>query len=87
VVTQIDAKARVEDLTFMAAHGETAEGAAERLGISTEGLRKWLDAAERLDLFEALRTNEIRRFGATLAEVRHHNANAQRRGRTKGRVA
>lgn len=82
---QVDTKARLEDLAFMIGHGETGDGAAERLGISVEGMRKWLDAQGRLDMFEALRTNEVRRFGATLAEIRHNEAN--RRRQTRGRRA
>lgn len=86
-MSEIDAKARLEDLAFMVAHGETGDGAAERLGISTEGLRKWLDAQQRLDMFEALRENEVRRFGATLAELRKHEAVQRRRGKAKARAA
>lgn len=85
--TDVDHKARFEDLAFMIEHGETGDGAAERLGITPEGLRKWLDAQGRLDLFEALRNNEVRRFGATLAELRKLEANSRRRGRAKARAA
>ena len=33
--------ARLEDLAWMAAHGETHHGAAKRLGISTNALQAW----------------------------------------------
>lgn len=33
--------ARREDLAWMAQHGESTEGAAERLGISRNGLYMW----------------------------------------------
>jgi hypothetical protein len=87
-VTEEETKARLEDLAFMIEHGETAEGCGRAArDLSTEGLRKWLDAQQRLDLFQALRNNEIRRFGATLAELRKHEAVQRRRGKTKVRAA
>ena len=36
--------ARIEDLEWMDAAGETLAGAAARLGISREGLAKWMDS-------------------------------------------
>lgn len=64
----------IEDLAFMAATGETTEGAAERIGISADSLHKRLTAKDRLivrpDLWEALRRNEIRKYGVTLAQLR-----------------
>lgn len=87
MVSEIDAEARLEDLAFMVGTGETGDGAAERLGITPEGLRKWLDAQQRLDVFEALRENEVRRFGATLADLRKHEAVQRRRGKAKARAA
>lgn len=34
-------QARAEDLAWMAAHGETVNGAADRLGINRKSLEKW----------------------------------------------
>ena len=79
-MTMADEDARLEDIQFMIDHRETGDGAAERMGLTPEGLRKWLDAHGRLDMFEALRENERWRFGATLAEIRRDQAARARRG-------
>ena len=48
---------RIEDLEWMAVHGETLEGAAARLGLSAASLETWLTQAHRPDLLRALVRN------------------------------
>lgn len=48
---------RLEDLEWMAATGETFEGAAKRLGITQPGLEKWINL-HAPDLWERFRRNE-----------------------------
>lgn len=38
---------RLEDLRFMAAHGETHVGAAERLGLKIDALQAWCSDNDR----------------------------------------
>lgn len=45
---------RIEDLEFMAQHGETLEGAAARLGMRAASLETWLTRAHRPGLLLAL---------------------------------
>ena len=45
---------RIEDLEWMAAHGETLEGAAARLGMRAASLETWLTRAHRPGLLLAL---------------------------------
>ena len=48
---------RIEDLEFMAVHGETLEGAAARLGMRAVSLETWLTRAHRAHLLRALSAN------------------------------
>lgn len=48
---------RIEDLEFMAAHGETPEGAAARLGMRAASLETWLLRSHRPALVRALVAN------------------------------
>ena len=48
---------RIEDLEFMAAHGETLEGAAGRLGMRAASLETWLLHSRRPALVRALVAN------------------------------
>lgn len=48
---------RIEDLEFMAAHGETLEGAAGRLGMRAASLETWLLHSRRPALVRALCAN------------------------------
>ena len=48
---------RIEDLEWMAAHGETLEGAAARLGMRAVSLETWLTRAHRAHLLRALSAN------------------------------
>ena len=45
---------RIEDLEFMAVHGETLEGAAARLGMRAASLETWLLRSRRPALVRAL---------------------------------
>ena len=45
---------RIEDLEFMAQHGETMEGAAARLGMRAASLETWLLRSRRPALVRAL---------------------------------
>lgn len=45
---------RIEDLEWMAAHGETLEGAAGRLGMRAASLETWLLRSRRPALVRAL---------------------------------
>lgn len=45
---------RIEDLEFMAVHGETLEGAAGRLGMRAASLETWLLRSRRPALVRAL---------------------------------
>lgn len=45
---------RIEDLEWMAAHGETLEGAAARLGMRAASLETWLLRSHRPALVRAL---------------------------------
>lgn len=56
----IDHDARRADLTYMAEHGETREGAAGRLNVSREALEKWCRHNGCADLWHALGANETR---------------------------
>lgn len=49
--------ARIEDIEWMAATGETVDGAARRLGIKRDALDRFLDVVERRDLWRALVRN------------------------------
>lgn len=49
---------RLEDLQFMAATGETATGAATRLGISLDALEKWCDRHGHRTLLNQLIAND-----------------------------
>lgn len=51
-----DQSARLEDVTFMAATGETPDGAARRLGLRLDTLDKWCDR-HAPDLWHRLRAN------------------------------
>lgn len=64
----------VEDVAWMAAGGETTQGAAERLGVLESSLQKRLGNADRHDLWAKLRRNEVARFGETLGERRAREA-------------
>ena len=57
-------RARIEDLAWMAAHGETVDGAADRLGINRKSLEKWCHR-NTPELWRQLVANE-----ATAARVR-----------------
>jgi hypothetical protein len=46
----VDPDARLEDIEFMAATGETWEGIARRLGLRQDSLARWLHRAGRNDL-------------------------------------
>ena len=48
---------RIEDLEWMAAHGETLEGAAARLGMRAASLETWLLRSHRPALVRALCAN------------------------------
>ena len=48
---------RIEDLEFMAVHGETLEGAAGRLGMRAASLETWLLHSRRPALVRALCAN------------------------------
>lgn len=48
---------RIEDLEFMAVHGETLEGAAGRLGMRAASLETWLLRSHRPALVRALCAN------------------------------
>ena len=48
---------RIEDLEWMAAHGETLEGAAGRLGMRAASLETWLLRSHRPALVRALCAN------------------------------
>lgn len=70
---------QMQDLEWMASTGETTEGAAHRMGVTTEALWKRTDKAGRSDLWERLRTNEVVRFGMTLGDMaRIARANAEK---------
>ena len=53
------AKARIEDLEFMAAHGEHFDNAARRCGIGPRGLDTFLTRHGRTDLAQALKGGEV----------------------------
>lgn len=53
------AKARIEDLEFMAAHGEYFDHAARRCGVAPKSLERWLSSHGRWDLVQALRGVEV----------------------------
>lgn len=48
---------RLEDLRFMAMHGETTPGAAARLGITEKALWKWCDRNGHTALWFTLADN------------------------------
>lgn len=52
------ASARIEDLEFMAAHGEHFDNAARRVGLTPNSLERWLFRHDRIDLVQALRGTE-----------------------------
>ncbi len=55
----IDAQAdRIEDARFMAEMGESLDGAARRMGMSTEGLRKLLQRAREDATLAALNDHQ-----------------------------
>ncbi len=56
----IDHAARAEDLAFMAATGETVEGAARRLGITRTALEHWCDNHDLRHLYRDLARNAQR---------------------------
>jgi len=58
----------VEDVEWMAHTGESTEDVARRLGVRAQSVSKRLGNAGRSDLWEALRRNEVARFGETLGE-------------------
>lgn len=76
---------RLEDVTFMAANGESLSGAARRLGISVRGLELWLGRHDARHLTNALRINEPRDHNnaANGTKVTHIDAGAARYGRRK----
>lgn len=50
---------RIEDLRWMAAHGESAQGAAARLGITkAEALRRWCVRHDIEDVWRTLRARD-----------------------------
>lgn len=51
--------ARAEDLEWMAAGGETVEGAARRLGVTESALGHWCRRNERPDLWTRLLGNAV----------------------------
>jgi hypothetical protein len=51
------ATSRVEDLTFMADHGETTTGAAQRLGLSSDALERWCHRHQLAGLLARLVAN------------------------------
>ena len=53
----VDRLDRIEDLEFMAVHGETLEGAASRLRLRAASLETWLTLAHRPHLLRALCAN------------------------------
>jgi hypothetical protein len=55
--------------------------------FDVEGMRKWLDRYDRLDIFQAFRQNEIRKFGCTLAELRRHDYDNRMKGIPARRAA
>lgn len=54
----VDHTARAEDLRWFAETGETLAGAAERLGLTTDGIEKWCGNHGARDVLERLRANE-----------------------------
>lgn len=57
--TLVNHEARLEDLEFMDAHGETATGAARRLDLTRSGLWKWCKEHNQRDLFHRLAAREV----------------------------
>jgi len=49
------ARQRIEDLEWMAAHGESLNGAARRLGLSVGGVESFCVKHKRVDLSRTLR--------------------------------
>lgn len=56
------ADARVEDLEWMDAHGESLSGAARRLGLTTASLERYLHRHRRHDLVARLRARDTERL-------------------------
>lgn len=55
------ARARIEDLEWMATTGENFFGAAKRLGITPEALRRFCERQNRYDLVQVLNAKNPRR--------------------------
>ena len=64
--------ARIEDLEYMAATGETVPGAAARLHLHPNTLRAFLHDHDRRDLFARLLANQDDRPYAGPHGVIHH---------------
>lgn len=54
----MNARARTEDVRWMITGGECLTGAARRLGISADGLEKWLTVHDLRAELDALRAHE-----------------------------
>jgi hypothetical protein len=64
--------ARIEDLEYMAGTGETVPGAAARLRLHPDTLRKFLSDQDRMDLFGWLLANQDDRpYAGPNAVIRH----------------
>lgn len=76
---------RLEDVAFMAAHGESLSGAARRLGIGASALEAWLRRNGAPHLTDALRVNEPRDHNRSAdgSRVTWLDANSARYGRRK----
>lgn len=57
-LTKEQARARLEDLEFMADTGECLTGACRRLGLNVAALEKWLRDRGRGDLYNRLSARE-----------------------------
>lgn len=68
--SNIDARARLEDVRWFVETGENAEGAAARLGIKVDALEKWCSRHARDEWVVLLARNP-------------HDPNAQSRGRNQ----
>lgn len=55
---RVDHKARAEDIAWFVETGENLSGAAQRLGISTDGVEKWCVLVGMRDELNILRSRE-----------------------------
>ena len=74
--------ARLEDLTWMAETGESASGAAHRLGLNRDALEKWC-ANNATDLWRQLMANEPRDHNAYAGRDTHGLTAYTSSGRTQ----